>query len=65
LLFGALRAGGQQMQASSTVNIDLILVLQALIVVFIAAPELIRSIYRIRAPEGDTGAETITSGWAT
>ena len=65
LRFGALRAGGQQMQASSTVNIDLILVLQALIVVFIAAPELIRSIYRIKAPEEEKGAEAVTSGWGT
>ena len=48
LLFGALRAGGQQMQASGAVGIDLILVIQSLIIVFIAAPALIRAIYRVK-----------------
>ena len=62
LLFGALRAGGQQMQVASDVGIDLILVIQALIVVFIAAPELIRAIFRVRAVKA---AEQITRGWAT
>jgi simple sugar transport system permease protein len=44
LLFGALEAGGRQMQAGAGVNIDLILVVQALIVMFIAAPILVRSV---------------------
>ncbi|HSG78383.1 MAG TPA: ABC transporter permease [Acidimicrobiia bacterium] len=62
LLFGALRAGGQEMQAGSDVPIDLILVVQALVVVFIAAPALIRAIYRVK-----TGRETekLSTGWAT
>jgi ABC-type uncharacterized transport system permease subunit len=51
LLFGALRAGGQQMQVATDVPIDLILVVQALVVVFIAAPALIRAIYRVRTGE--------------
>jgi simple sugar transport system permease protein len=48
VLFGALRAGGQQMQVSAEVGIDIIGVIQALIIVFIAAPALIRAIYRIK-----------------
>jgi ABC-type uncharacterized transport system permease subunit len=62
LLFGALRAGGQEMQAGTDVPIDLILVVQALVVVFIAAPALIRAIYRVK-----TGRETeqMSTGWAT
>jgi simple sugar transport system permease protein len=62
LLFGALRAGGQEMQVATDVPIDLILVVQALVVVFIAAPALIRAIYRVRTGEG---AEQMTKGWAT
>ena len=62
LLFGALRAGGQEMQVVTDVPIDLILVLQALIVVFIAAPALIRAIYRVRT-EGK--AAQVSKGWAT
>jgi ABC-type uncharacterized transport system permease subunit len=61
LLFGALQAGGRQMQVVSNVSIDLIDVVQALIVVFIAAPALIRAIYRVRTGKG---AERITKGWA-
>ncbi|MDR9450765.1 MAG: ABC transporter permease, partial [Acidimicrobiia bacterium] len=62
VLFGALRAGGQQMQVASDVGIDLILVIQALIVVFIAAPELIRAIFRVKTGKAQ---EQITRGWAT
>jgi simple sugar transport system permease protein len=62
ILFGALRAGGQEMQVATDVPIDLILVVQALVVVFIAAPALIRAIYRVRTGKG---AEQLTKGWAT
>jgi simple sugar transport system permease protein len=62
ILFGALEAGGQQMQTTTDVSIDLILVVQALVVVFIAAPALIRAIYRVRAGEG---AGQLTQGWST
>lgn len=60
LLFGALRAGGQVMQVETDLSIDLILVIQALIVVFIAAPALIRAIYRVRTGRE---AEQLTTGW--
>jgi ABC-type uncharacterized transport system permease subunit len=60
LLFGALRAGGQQMQVDPGVGIDIVTVIQALIIVFIAAPALIRSIYRVKV---DTTSEQISGGW--
>lgn len=44
ILFGALQAGGRQMQVAAGVSIDLIAIIQALIIVFIAAPMLVRSI---------------------
>ena len=47
ILFGALRAGGQEMQATTDVPIDMILVVQAFVVIFIAAPALIRRLYRL------------------
>ena len=55
LLFGALKAGGRTMQAQAGVPLDLIVVLQALIVMFVAAPELVRTIYRVR-----TGSARLT-----
>ncbi|WP_421725134.1 ABC transporter permease [Bauldia sp.] len=44
LLFGALEAGGRQMQVDAGVSIDLISIIQALIIVFMAAPMLVRAI---------------------
>ncbi|HSJ34731.1 MAG TPA: ABC transporter permease [Acidimicrobiia bacterium] len=61
LLFGALRAGGQVMQVRSGVGIDLIVIVQALVIVFIAAPALVRAIYRVRTGEG---AGQLTRGWS-
>ncbi len=48
LLFGALSAGGLGMQASAGVPPELIQVVQALIVLFVAAPALIRGLGRMR-----------------
>lgn len=45
LLFGALKAGGRQMQVDAGVSIDLIGIIQALIIVFIAAPLLVRALF--------------------
>jgi ABC-type uncharacterized transport system permease subunit len=56
ILFGALKAGGYSMQATQGVNvpIDIVLVLQALIVLFIAAPPLVRAIFFLPKPDGSS-----------
>jgi simple sugar transport system permease protein len=48
LLLGALRQGGATMQATTSVPIDIVTVIQAFIVIFIAAPRLIRAVFRLR-----------------
>ena len=59
LLFGALRAGGSVMQASANVSVDIVIVIQAVIVLFVAAPPLVRSIFRLRgARKGAEGTLT-------
>lgn len=50
ILFGAFKAGGFAMQAANGVPIDIVLVVQSLIVLFIAAPPLVRAIFRLPAP---------------
>lgn len=50
ILFGAFKAGGFAMQASQGVPVEIILVVQSLIVLFIAAPPLIRAIFRLPQP---------------
>lgn len=59
-LFGGLNAGGQYMQANANVGIDLIGVIQALIIIFVAAPALISAIYRIKTNATST---QISKGW--
>jgi ABC-type uncharacterized transport system permease subunit len=62
LLFGVLRAGATPMQSITGVPIDLVVVVQALVIMFVAAPALVRGIYRIRVPEA-TGLESFSQGW--
>ncbi|MFD4423078.1 ABC transporter permease [Agromyces sp. NPDC058484] len=50
ILFGAFKAGGFSMQAAEGVPIEIILVVQSLIVLFIAAPPLVRTIFGLPDP---------------
>lgn len=50
ILFGAFKAGGSVMQASENVPIEIVLVVQSLIVLFIAAPPLVRAVFRLPQP---------------
>jgi simple sugar transport system permease protein len=62
LLFGGLRAGAVQMQSVTGVPVDLVGVLQALVVLFIAAPALVRAVFRLRDGAPAVGAE-LSGGW--
>ncbi|MEP7361092.1 MAG: ABC transporter permease [Chloroflexota bacterium] len=61
-LMGALRAGAVPMQVATGTPIYLVVVIQALIIMFIAAPALVRAIYRIKASR-TIGAEAFAKGW--
>jgi simple sugar transport system permease protein len=63
LLFGALRAGATRMQFLSQIPIDIISIIQALILIFVAAPEIVRFIYRLRAPGPDDQPQ-LSAHWA-
>ena len=63
-LFGALRAGATPMQATTGTPIDIVVIIQALVIMFIAAPALVRAIYRIRA-ERRLGTEVFAKGWGS
>lgn len=63
LLFGTLRSGATRMQVAAGIPVDIIAVVQALVLAFIAAPAIVRSIYRLRKTAGDD--ETlVTSTWS-
>lgn len=64
LLFGFLRSGALGMQLEAGIPIDIISVLQALVLAFIAAPAIIRTIYRLKQPaEGEGGF--VLGGWGS
>jgi simple sugar transport system permease protein len=60
ILFGAMRSGATRMQFLTQIPIDIISVVQALILLFVAADEIIRYIYRIRTPKEEV---IMTRGW--
>ena len=47
LLFGGLEAGGRQMQVDAGVSIDMISIMQALIIIFVAAPLLVKRVFPV------------------
>ena len=51
ILFGGFKAGGSAMQAAEGIPIEIVLVVQSLIVLFIAAPPLVRAIFRLPQPD--------------
>jgi len=60
LLFGAFTAGGRTMQVNTNIPLQLVQVLQAVLVLFVAAPGVIRTIYRIKVSR----AGRVFGGWA-
>ncbi len=62
LLFGTLRSGATRMQNIAHIPIEIISVIQALIIAFIAAPAIIRSLYRIKVT-GEGEGTVFTRGW--
>ena len=63
LLFGALHAGSPGMQTATGTPVQIVQVLQALIVLFVAAPPLVRTIYRLRASRTRGLSTTMSKGW--
>jgi simple sugar transport system permease protein len=61
LLWGTLRSGATSMQSLAGVPLEIISIIQGLVIVFVAAPTLIRWIYRIRAIRTET--VVMTRGW--
>ncbi|MDP9445195.1 MAG: ABC transporter permease [Actinomycetota bacterium] len=62
LLFGAFDAGSVSMESATGVPRDVVSVIQALIVLFIAAPALVRAVLRFRTRA--RGIDLATSGWS-
>jgi simple sugar transport system permease protein len=63
LLFGFLRGGAARMQSMAGVPVEIIRIVQGLVIIFVAAPEIIRGIYRLKAVRG--GEAIRVQGWGS
>lgn len=61
LLFGFLRNGALRMQLTAGIPVDIISIMQAAILAFIAAPGIIRTIYRLKEPKEEVGSPILTA----
>jgi simple sugar transport system permease protein len=62
LLFGAFRAGGVVMASQTNTPADVVSVIEPVIVLFIAAPALIRGLFRLRAARSGSVGQ-LAKGW--
>lgn len=63
LLFGVLKNGATKMMVVSAIPIDIVTIIQALIIIFVAAPAIIRAVYRMKQPKEETAAGITLSSW--
>ena len=61
LLFGILRGGATSMQSMARIPIYIVSVIQGVVIIFVAAPAIIRWIYRLRVGGGEQ--TVLTRGW--
>ena len=62
-MFGALDGGATTMQFESGVPADIIQIIQALVLAFVAAPLIIRMIFRLRQQTQDDAASAVSTSW--
>ena len=65
LLWGSLLAGAGLMQVRADISIDLVKIIQALIIMFIAADAIIRYLWRVPQPSEKTAVSTFSKGWGS
>ena len=63
LLFGFLRGGAARMQSVASVPVEIIRIVQGIVIVFVAAPAIIRGIYRLRIAREEE--PMLVRGWGS
>jgi len=63
LLFGGLRNGATLMQFRTQTSADIISVIQALILIFVAAEQIIRWLYHVPKQRYEVGQAALSKGW--
>jgi ABC-type uncharacterized transport system permease subunit len=62
-IFGALRIGGDFLQIRAGLSVHIVSIIQALILLFVSAPAIVRTIYRVKIKVSDTEGVPLTRGW--
>jgi simple sugar transport system permease protein len=62
-IFGILRIGGDFLQIRAGLSVHIVSILRALILLFVAAPAIVRAIYRIRTRGQAAEPAQLTRGW--
>jgi ABC-type uncharacterized transport system permease subunit len=64
ILFGAFRAGAPLMQIETSVPVEVIDIIQALVILFLAADLIVRKVFRVRAAKVEIAEmATVTGSW--
>ena len=64
ILFGAFRAGAPLMQITTSVPVEVIDIIQALVILFLAADLIVRKLFRVRAAKRELAElQTVTKTW--
>lgn len=63
LLFGLLRTGSRTMMSNTGIPLDIVSIIQAFILMFIAAPAIIRTVYRLKSQKGSEKQLVNVSNW--
>jgi simple sugar transport system permease protein len=63
LLFGFLRGGAARMQSVANTPVEIIRIVQGMVIIFVAAPEIIRGIYRLRVAREEE--PLLVRGWGS
>ena len=63
LLFGFMRGGAARMQSVAGVPVEIIRVVQGMVIVFVAAPAIIRGLYRLKAAREEE--DVLMRSWGT
>lgn len=63
IIFGALRTGSDVLQIRTGVSRHMVSIIQALILLFVAAPGMVRWLYRLRIERSEVEEVPLTRGW--
>lgn len=62
-VFGALRIGGDFLQIRAGLSVHIVSIFNALILLFVAAPAIVRTVFRLKGDDGERAQASLSRGW--